>query len=306
MSWIYIAGRGHSGTTILDGVLGNSKHIESVGELVSGLSRFKKEKCSCGKLTLNCDYWQEVLENYKSLTKASNSQARFYEFCIQATEQAHIKQFLSTLFSKNKFSELTEENDRIRKAIAQVTEKAFVLDSSKEPTRALLLSKSSGNLIIHLVKNPVDVVASTYFRIEKGNKVKFLRRNFHPKGLSKFLFLTVVSLSWSVGNLFTEVTKLVSKKKVLTIRYEDFTQHTDEVLEKIGKELNVDFSELSEKIKRDEPLSIGHNVGGNHFRFNKSFRLDRNRKGRKMPKGYSFWVRFLNWPMMLVYGYKLF
>lgn len=304
MNWIYIAGRGHSGTTILDGVLGNSQHIESVGELVSGLSRFKKEKCSCGKLTLECSYWQKVLENYERLAVQSNNPIDFYQFCDQATKQAHIKEFLFTLFSKNKVSKLTEENEIIREAITQVAGKPFVLDSSKEPTRALLLSKASDNLVIHLVKHPVDVVASTYFRIEKGNKVKFLRHHFQPKGFSKFLFLTVVSISWSFGNLLTEIIKLVSKRKVMTIKYEDFMQNSDEILKRIGGELDVDFSELLEKIDRKENLYIGHNVGGNHFRFNQFFKLDPKRKSRKMSKRYGFWVRFLNWPMMLAYGYN--
>ena len=43
---VYIMGRGHSGSTMLDLMLGNHEKIHSVGELTSGFRR-RSEKCSC-------------------------------------------------------------------------------------------------------------------------------------------------------------------------------------------------------------------------------------------------------------------
>ncbi|MCF8095788.1 MAG: hypothetical protein K9J79_10570 [Desulfobacteraceae bacterium] len=40
--WLYIAGRGHSGSTMLDGMIGNADGVESVGELVSGMGRYEE------------------------------------------------------------------------------------------------------------------------------------------------------------------------------------------------------------------------------------------------------------------------
>src|SRR5688572_27137486 len=37
--YIYIVGRPHSGSTILDIVLGNSSNIEGIGQLVSGMGK---------------------------------------------------------------------------------------------------------------------------------------------------------------------------------------------------------------------------------------------------------------------------
>ena len=58
--YLYITGRGHSGSTILDILLGNSSQIESVGELLAGLSRADREPCSCGATMSDCGFWREV------------------------------------------------------------------------------------------------------------------------------------------------------------------------------------------------------------------------------------------------------
>ena len=58
--YLYIAGRGHSGSTILDILLGNSGAIESVGELVSDIGKETGGQCSCGLAINDCPYWQAV------------------------------------------------------------------------------------------------------------------------------------------------------------------------------------------------------------------------------------------------------
>src|SRR5262245_53099489 len=58
--YLYIMGRGHSGSTILDILLGNSRQIESVGELLAGLSRADHEMCCCGETMPDCAFWREV------------------------------------------------------------------------------------------------------------------------------------------------------------------------------------------------------------------------------------------------------
>ena len=53
-------GSGHSGSTILDILLGNSARIESVGELLAGLKRAEREICSCGIEMADCPFWRGV------------------------------------------------------------------------------------------------------------------------------------------------------------------------------------------------------------------------------------------------------
>src|SRR5262245_54968891 len=58
--YLYIMGRGRSGSTILDILLGNSSQIESVGELVFALSRADRDRCSCGLMLSHCFFWRQV------------------------------------------------------------------------------------------------------------------------------------------------------------------------------------------------------------------------------------------------------
>jgi hypothetical protein len=56
---IYIVARGHSGTTILDIILGNSEDAFSCGELISGISQINP-KCSCGEELKDCVFWKNI------------------------------------------------------------------------------------------------------------------------------------------------------------------------------------------------------------------------------------------------------
>src|SRR5699024_9009833 len=156
---------------------------------------------------------------------------------------------------------------------------------------ALLLTNSNQSLIINLIRNPIGVVASSYYRIQNGQKVKFLRRRWQVKGFGKFLYLFLISFSWSVGLIFAKIIKLRSKNNVLNIRDEYFLYNQKEVLYLIGNKIGVDFSSLIIDIENKNSLMIGHNIGGNKFRFNKKFVVDTSRKSRKLPFLYKLIVK---------------
>ena len=56
--YLYVMGRGHSGSTILGILLGGGAAIASVGEVVSGLGRYAlgTEICSCGSPMHECSF----------------------------------------------------------------------------------------------------------------------------------------------------------------------------------------------------------------------------------------------------------
>ena len=69
---IYIAGLGHSGSTILDMALGCHPEIIGLGEIYAVFNKenpdalFQKSTCSCGKKGVDCDFWKELYEPAKS------------------------------------------------------------------------------------------------------------------------------------------------------------------------------------------------------------------------------------------------
>jgi len=68
MKIIYIAGLGHSGSTILDMALGCNKNIVGLGEIIQILKGSKSDLlnhknyndvyCSCGSIIKNCYFWK--------------------------------------------------------------------------------------------------------------------------------------------------------------------------------------------------------------------------------------------------------
>lgn len=299
--FIYITARGHSGSTILDAILGNAFYIESVGELVSGVGRYFTEICSCGESMKTCCFWQTAIEEYSS----SGADMPILELFEASKIQAHIRNFIPTLFGIKRYKQLTANSEIFINAIASLNQSRFVVDSSKEPTRALLLSRSSDTHIIHLIRNPERVIASTYFRIKNGYDVKILRRKFNIKNpFFMFAYLVMLSWSWLFGNIMMELVKFVSKNKVITVKYENLINNPKTVMDDIEKHLNTDLSDVIQLLQKGEQMSIGHNIGGNHFRHNKVFKLDSKKSThRSMPFVYSLMTYLINFPLVLYYGY---
>lgn len=61
---VYIAGYGHSGSTLLDMMLGSHTHIESMGEIKHFIQNPSivagNSKCACGQYARDCRYWNEL------------------------------------------------------------------------------------------------------------------------------------------------------------------------------------------------------------------------------------------------------
>jgi hypothetical protein len=172
--FIYIMGRGHSGSTILDLLLGNASQVQSVGEFISGVDRYDA-LCSCGQKFRDCDFWKCVRRWFEETTKIS-----WDEGAGSLKRQAHVKRFLATLLSRSGSADVAKIrviNDALSEAIALVSGKPYVLDSSKEFTRALFFARFIPEVkIIHLVRHPERVLASDFWRIKRGDGFKFLRR----------------------------------------------------------------------------------------------------------------------------------
>jgi len=152
-SWLYISGRGHSGSTMLDAMLGNADGIESVGELVSGMERYK-ELCSCGETFRDCPFWDGVRQRFEATADDT------WDNAVRASVgQAHIKNFPKTILAGGEqkwIRQLAVYSEHIAAAVCQ-KEKDVIVDSSKEITRALFLLRFvPGSKVIHLVRHPTS------------------------------------------------------------------------------------------------------------------------------------------------------
>lgn len=302
MSWLYISGRGHSGTTIMDIILGNSEEIESFGEIISGMNRID-DTCGCNQTMKECSFWKSVILNYESDNSSWIKDVAFLK------GKTHSKYWLYLYLTGHYFkgeSALKKINIKVYTSIKtniSSQNNKWILDSSKEPTRALfLLLNNDDAKVIYLVKNPYDVANSYKKRFIKYGYFNFLRRLYKNK--RDFIFLSfVIGISWTIGNLMNELIKLRFPKRVLVVRYEDFINDFDGTVSEIGEFLNSDLNDIKEMKLKDQPFSIGHNIGGNKIRTKGSVKLEHVESKKLLTKLESFLVNISTFILRWKYKY---
>ena len=298
--WIYISGRGHSGSTMLDAMLGNAADIESVGELVSGMGRYDG-LCSCGATFRDCQYWQGVRERFEKTAGEPWDSA-----VASSVGQAHIKRFFPTMLAGKArawVSRLRTHSEAIAGAVTNGATESIV-DSSKEISRALFLLRFvPESKVVHLVRNPANILESQYFRLKSGTGFRFLRRTFHPKKMY-FPFLLIGCVGWIVGNALSEIVRMYGRDRFLVVKYEDILSQPVAELDRIEQFVGIPLGEVKAKVQNNQPFQIGHNVGGNHMRMAGEFVLDTKKGSRgNLPKRYHILVKVLCFPLLKRYGY---
>jgi len=300
---LYIMGRGHSGSTVLDAILGNSAQVESVGELVSSITK-PERKCSCGVLIKECSYWQKVKNSFEVSGLDWDSDLQ------DLVNQAHLKNIFKTILANPAaiwVKKLVQAQAVLFKAILDNSNKTVLVDSSKELTRAVFLLRFFKNAkVVHLIRNPEGTLASDMHRIKSGTGITILRKNIRSDKLEPLL-MTFRAFAWLIGNGLAEFVSLAFPNRVLRIRYEDLSTDTKNTLERIAGFMDLDLDEVIESVISKEELSIGHNIGGNHMRLKGKFVFN-PRAGSKRPLGqkYKLMATVICWPLMLAYGYKPF
>ncbi|MFP4643767.1 MAG: sulfotransferase [Spirochaetales bacterium] len=298
---IYISGRGHSGSTMLDAMLGNADEIESVGELISGMGRYNAS-CSCGEKFTRCPFWSETRRAFERIAGTSWDEA------VRTTVgQAHISRFLATLVvspSNPWVRRLKSHTLNIADALERSSGKSVFVDSSKEITRAaFLLRFVPGSVVIHLVRHPENVLQSISYRLRNGTGFKFLRMRITTQRNSA-AFLFVVAAAWSVGNAMLEIVRLFGRKRFLRVRYEDVIASPEKALDRIENFAGVSLEEVRTRVAGMQPFDVGHNIGGNYMRKAGSFVLDPSKASREaLPTRYRLMVHLLGWPLLWRYGY---
>lgn len=270
MSWLYITGRGHSGTTFLDIVLGNNQNIKSYGEIISGIDRLE-DNCSCGEKMNSCQFWKDVMDGLKT------TDTYWYENVKHLKNKSHVKYWPQLLLTgrywKNNNS-LDHINQNLHNSLNAADQSQYILDSSKEITRCLfILSTDPEAKVIHLVRNPKGVTSSLKKRFLKHGHFKFLRKLYTDQK-KFFLISAVVGTSWTFGNFMIEISKLRFRNRILLIRHEDLLQDFDNTILKIQNFLNIDLSDIIEMHNENKAFQVGHNIGGNHLRMTREVTLD--------------------------------
>ena len=301
---IYVVGRGHSGSTLLDALLGNAPGCTGIGELLSAAAR-PLSVCSCGQPLMECAFWGQVFAEMKSASGVS-----WEEAARRLSDQGQLKSFPRTLLAGAGSAwvrDLTRVMEALHDAIRRVSGRPVVVDSSKETTRGLFLARFvDGSHLVFLVRNPLDVVASDLYHFRDNRKFQFLRRQITLERFD-FLFVLLAISRWLLGNLQVEVARLRASRRWMPLRFEDFVDEPVEALKRIQAATGVGLEPVIEGVGRGEAFHKHHQLAGNpEIRDQGSVVTGARSRRRPLGRGYTFLVRLLCWPLLLRYGYPVF
>ncbi len=298
MSVIFISGTGRSGSTILDRVLGTLDGVLSCNE-IRPIWRFgfgENRPCTCGKPFLSCPFWSAVSrEAFNSdvdwrrmvALEAAFDHSRYF-FRL---EQGRIRRAL-----ERDLAEYRETLARLYRAIAVVSGDRVIIDSSKVPTRALILSQIPG-FDVHLIHLVRDIRAIVY----AWSKEEIDPSTGRPR--ARYTSTRTVFF-WMMRNLLAE--GLAARLPYQRVRYEDLVRSPRSVLQPLVDAIPP-IAEKRLPFTDEHTITLGalHAVAGSPGRFRSgptTLRLDEEWR-RKLPAATRWMATLAGWPLLARYGY---
>jgi len=258
---LYVAGMTRSGTTLLDKVLNELPGFVGAGEVRSYWRAMREPRmCGCGKVVSECEFWSEV---------RSWIERRHGPLPVErawSLQREHVRSMplrLARLATANGGSspaaEYAQLMARVYEGIAAVSEAEVVVDSSKGPHDAYVLSKFTDLdlFVVHLIRDPRGVAYSWSRGAWNPDK---------PMDRDEYRRASEVGVRWVTRNALTEA--LLARRlgaRYMRLRYEDFVGDPEGVIARISAMCGADgrLPQLSEGV-----ISFGpnHSVSGNPTR----------------------------------------
>jgi len=254
-SIIYISGEGHSGSTLLDIVLGSQKNSFSAGEL-----RFLQEKgiknreyCACGVPVPDCNIWGEVIRQWGKVRVLDlDSYIQIQNRLMSNRNMLKSKRLLKE--KPPKIQDFLKDTESLYSTIFSVTRSDCIVDSSKAPGMILILKELKFNItVIHLIRRFGHVLNSNKRQAKKDLKAG-IEHDVKP------INTLIVIRSWILKNILTKrYSKGIEYKQ---IKYEDYIQNLEKAISKI-----TDYdSDFKKQLEKRGPFYPRHLVAGNAMR----------------------------------------
>lgn len=257
---IYILGGGHSGSTLLDLILGSTDYAFSTGELMF-LDYYKGYKsrelahgrvCTCAEHFDTCPFWSNI--DFASKDNISKHDELGESARIFANVLNPFERWMKLRFhvgpNRDVYGRIFNESRKLK------PENRFIVDSSKDPRRLyeLIQDPEIGPdrlVVIHLIRDGRGYIYSYQkaFRVDFGVKVRS----------------TIACLAEWIGiNLFSRLMINKYGLEAYTLSYDQFAANPTNSLHKLGEFLGIDLDgdNVLARIER----TTYHNVHGNPMR----------------------------------------
>lgn len=300
--YIYIMGRGHSGSTVLDSLLGNARNACGVGEMVMGIDG--TYPCSCGDDVSTCTFWKSVRESFDT----SSEELTWDDAAEVIASESNVLRFVPNMIQSLdsvRLRSLGRATRTFADSISHASGQPVVVESSKEISRALFLARSLPEArILHIVRHPERMLASNLHRLRDGSGLVLFRRTFRSEVFAP-LVIAASALSWVIGNLLCEIVALRFPEKVMRVRYEDLCADPAAGLERISSFTGLELDNVISAVQNREELDIDHKLAGNRMAKKGHFVFQPSRsKGRDIPESLRKIGRAITWPIMRLYEYS--
>lgn len=301
--YLYIVGRGHSGSTIFSMLMNEAGTIASEGEIVIGFRPgYEDKRCANGELFSASPFWTRVKSAFERRTGGSFADG--VRFLNQRAYCLHVPgQLLAAPGSR----EVLEEKrliEALYDSIADATERPAVLDSSKELSVAIFLLRYVPEAkLIHFVRSPFGV-ADSYVKRVKAAKTFHLFRIKFEVGSHYFIPMMTSAMLWTVESLVCELLRLIYPKRVITVHYEDLCAQPIALLERLetftGLSLAGAKAAAAERrvMKPWHALSANRLMRGERIAFSPKQGLTRH-----LTRFDKAIVALCTFPMAIAYGY---
>lgn len=268
---LYIMGVPRSGSTIIDKILGNHNHIVSVGELINlPINGWcNNEYCSCGEHANSCSFWSKVQQEWMRNSEINNIQE--YIKLQNTMDQLwnRFKSFSMPANLKDEFDAYANMTISLYRAIQNISNKSVIVDSSKNPLRAFILSMIPGIdlSIIHLVRDAGGVSWSKKKSFKKDEQAG-VQVDFKSSPIWR------TAINWCRINLRCNwVRKQLDSKCSIVVCYEDFIVNPEKSLSRIGQLIDEDFNKVIVSLQNDNLNAAGHIIAGNRLRMMPTIKL---------------------------------
>lgn len=303
---VHVIGKGRSGSTLLDTVLGQVPGVVSTGELrhLWGWGVEGGYRCGCGEPVRECPLWSEVLERLATRLPWTADTARARAVVDEALRWPRVP---TTLLAARRgrvpprLADFVALHEVLYREIASVSGAGVVVDSSKWPAHPALLGMVPGirPAAVHLVRDPRGVANS--YRVGKAT-------DGDQPDMPRF-GAAHSAISWDVRNLVAELIPRVgahSPSATVRLRYEDLVQDPEGALLGLVAATGIDIGSLGFVDGDRVTIAPTHTVGGNPGRFTTgdvTLRPD-ERWRRQLSRRDRRTVEVLTAPLRHRYGYR--
>jgi hypothetical protein len=267
---VYVAGSGHTGSTLLALLLDSHPEIACVGETsVKPKIRRKggeaRQRCSCGAKVGDCAFWRRVFEHVRAEGHdfGAESWSNDYRFehpiaqrllsraCSSVAGRDLVKWAAGALpFYRDRIATIDAVNRSFIRAVLKTSGAQVFADTSKRVPRLLHLMRLP-DLDVKIVLLVRDVRGYAASAKRRGEAVLDAARTWHRHQI-----------------IFSDLAATLPEERLHRVRYEDLCAHPDETLNGLWRFCGVQPIEAPTAITATE-----HHVLGNSMRMAGQIRI---------------------------------